>query len=492
MLAGAVRRWLAWVCLLGACATAGQNRPPPDGGPFREEEPWPPDAGRLDAGAPDLDAGLDASGPDAGGATAPDSGADAGTGVADAGAGPTDAGSAGVDAGSAGVDAGTDAGMPDAGPPPPPGPGTYLYTRVPVGGMHEAVAVAFHPDGSYAIAVERDTTALVYDWASRTATRIDLRVGGRALTLTDLSFDPSGAYAVLAGYETVSGTPTGVLIRADDASLRAGPTAASFTRLTPARSGERFVGVEWPPPGEGPAGGGRPVVLSQSGPTPGYIARLRDLDVPADAFGTFLTAQPTSAGCDDLAFADNEFGTWGIVLVCGTNGADAPYYTEIGGVGSWRPGPAAILGNASRAASHGAGDYVLGVSWSGRDLDRFQAGAWLPASAAPGWATLGIWDVSFSPDGSRALIVGQASGGTALVGTALEYRHDLYSLGAITNVSIPGFGAAPYLGTSSTMLDDSAFRPGCDGGLVVGGQTGVSGSTGLLIEFQIEAATPCR
>ena len=112
-------------------------------------------------------------------------------------------------------------------------------------------------------------------------------------------------------------------------------------------------------------------------------------------------------------------------------------------------------------------------------------------SSAPGWSTLGVYDVSFSPDGVRALIVGRASGGTALRGTILEYRHDLYSVGAITDVSIPGFASAPYNADSNTNLNDSAFRPGCDGGLVVGGRTDFSGSTGLLIELAIEGGRAC-
>jgi hypothetical protein len=230
-------------------------------------------------------------------------------------------------------------------------------------------------------------------------------------------------------------------------------------------------------------------VLSASG-TSSYLAHLRDFDPVTDTFGSFVQTQLTSAGCDDLAFADNEFGTWGIVLACGSNGADAPYYTEVGGTPTWRPGPPATLGNASRAATHGNGDYALVVSWSGEDLDRFQMGSWRPTGAV-GWTTIGVWDVSFSPDGARALIVGRASGGAALVGSVLEYRHDLYSTAAITNVSIPNF-AALYLGTSNTYLHDSAFRPGCDGGLIVGGESSFSGSTGIVAEFEIEGGRACR
>jgi hypothetical protein len=476
---------LSVTMLLAACANPGMFYGHGDGG--------------ADANVRSSDAGADAS-------ARVDSGSDAFTVVdafvpgSDAFVG-IDAFSPGVDAFVPGVDAwvqpvdaavvsdaGHDAGH-DAGAVTP-GPGSYLYTRTPVGGMHEAVVVAFHPDGSYALVLERDTNVRVYDWAARTAVAFDVRVGGRALTLTDVSFDPAGGSAQIVGYETVSGANTGVMIRFDDATWRSAHAATAFTRSALTRAGERFTGIERPAAGEGPVGDGRPVVLSASGTSP-YIARLRDLDVSADAFGSFLQARPTSAGCDDLAFADNELGTWGIVLACGVNGSDNPYYTEIGGVGEWRPGPAGVLGNNSRAASHGSGDYALVVSWSGRDLDRFQAGSWHPAATTPGWAAIGVWDVSFSPDGARALIVGRASG-SPLVGTVLEYRHDLYTTGAITNVSIPGFASAPYIADSNYNLNDSAFRPGCDGGLVVGGETSFSTALGMIVEFQIEGGRACR
>ena len=134
---------------------------------------------------------------------------------------------------------------------------------------------------------------------------------------------------------------------------------------------------------------------------------------------------------------------------------------------------------------------ALAVSWSGRSLCRFEDGAWAPYASRPRFSAQGIYDVSFSPDGRRALIVGR-TGVSPLRGTVLEYRYDLYSSAEITDVSIPGFDAAPYLGDSNTYLSDSAFRPGCDGGLIVGGNTSWSGSTGLLIEFAIEGGTACR
>lgn len=455
---------------------------------------------RLDAGTM-LDGGLDApSAPDA-----PASSIDAPSPSADTPSG-TDAPSPTMDAPVAAVDApaGTadapastpDAPVPfdagrDGGTTAPPGPGSYVYTRSAIGGLQEAVVVAFAADGSYALVLERSTGVHVYDWATRTSTRIDVRVGGRAVYLEDVAFDPGGQFALIAGYEIVAGAETGILIEVSDAMIRGGMASAAFTRLAELRAGERFTAIEYPGPGEGAAGDGRPFVLSSTRLSTAYIYRLRELDVVTRTFAGLVEARNSSAGCDDIAFADNEFGGWGVVVVCGVNGADVPYYTVVGGVGEWRPLVGATPGNTSRIASHGTGDYALAISNSGRRVHRFQAGAWMTFGSSPWFTTQGIYDVSFSPDGRRALVVGN-SGATPLRGTVLEYRHDLYSFAAITDVSIPNFAMPPYNATTSTILNDSAFRPGCDGGLVVGGSSGVSGSVGMIIEFQIEGGAACR
>lgn len=420
----------------------------------------PPHDGGRDAGR---DAGMDA-------ARDMDAGRDAGV-EADAG---TDASS----------DAGVDAGR-DAGPTPA---STYSYRRLAIGGLREAVAVSFHPNGSYAIVLERSDAVHVVDWASETATRVDVRVSGRTVYLQDVELAADGSAAWIVGYERVGTADTGVVIVLDDARWRAGDGASAFSRAAATAAGERFTGIERPRASSGgPAGDGRPVVVSQSGSSP-YVARLRELDVATGAFGGLFVARATSAGCDDLAFADNEFGGWGIVLACGTNGAEAPYYTTVGGVGEWRASTSS-LGNVSRAASHPSGAYALLVNHSSRWLHRFEAGALRPTSTSPGLAS-GIYDVSLSPDGALALVVGRAIG-SPLRGTVFEYRHDLWSAVEITDVSIEGFDAAPYLATTSTYLQDSAFHPACDGGLIVGGHSSFSGSTGLVIRFDRDAGRPC-
>lgn len=436
-----------------------------DGGPF--------DGGALDGGMsfPDVPALPDVPGLDAPGI---DAGLDAGI----------DTGVISIDAGTdAGRDAGSDAGR-DAGSLTPP-PSTYTYGRAVVGGLNEAVGVAFHPDGSYAVVLERSDEVHLYDWATGTAMRFDVRSLGRTVYLDDVIFSADGSVAWIVGYERVSSTDSGVIIQLSDAAYRRGDGLASFSRLSAAAPGERFAGIALPRAASGGPGGGPPVVLSQSGTSP-YIARLRELDPATGAFGGLFVARATGAGCDDLTFSNNEFGTWGIVLACGTNGAEILYYTEVAGVGEWRAGTGGF-GNVSRTDAHPSGAYALIVNWSSRNLYRHESGALRPTSGSPGLAT-GIWDVSFSPDGRLALITGRALG-ASLRGTVFEYRHDLYSAAEITDVSIEGFSLAPYLATSSTTLNDSAFRPGCDGGLIVGGS--VSPSTGLVITFQRTDGTRC-
>ncbi len=110
---------------------------------------------------------------------------------------------------------------------------------------------------------------------------------------------------------------------------------------------------------------------------------------------------------------------------------------------------------------------------------------------------MGIWAVKFQQLGQRALIVGQA-GGSPLRGTIIEYRHDKYSCPSpfsncdFADVSIANFGGAPYNADSSTNLNDAAFRPYCDGGVIVGGKSNYQGSSGKIIEFRIIGGTSCR
>ena len=443
------------------------------------------DGGGMDSG-PVVDTGtLDGSKDGAADAAAPmDASVDA-TVPVDAGpadTGPADTGSA--DTGSA------DTGVVDSGPPPTPSRGIYRYYVAPIGGLRDMHVVEFHPDGTYALVLERNQGVRVYDWSTSvsidaTSTRFTPgRVGGTTY-FEDVVFDPSGDFAIIVGWHQASAgaAPEGVLLRFDDAAWRAG-SPTPFTFLPETRAGENFVAIEmpWDP--------GPPIVLSRRGSS-SSIATLRQLDTATGRFAGLVTATPTSAGCDDLAFVNNEFGTWGVAVVCGSGSADARYYTEISGVGEWRPPPAATLGNTSRIDAYPGGAYALAIGWSGRRVHRFEGGAWRPTSGAPWFTTDGIWGVKFQQEGQRALIVGRA-GGSPLDGTVFEYRHNLYSFAEFTDVSVPGFAGGRYLADGNTYLSDAAFRPGCDGGLIVGGKTDFRGSFGQLIEFHIEGARSCQ
>lgn len=63
-----------------------------------------------------------------------------------------------------------------------------------------------------------------------------------------------------------------------------------------------------------------------------------------------------------------------------------------------------------------------------------------------------------------------------------QTRQDCFS----DEVSIPNFEAPPFNGSRDTDLNDAAFHPLCDGGLIVGGESDFNGSIGALIRFQIE------
>ncbi|NOY92458.1 MAG: hypothetical protein GXP55_14790, partial [Deltaproteobacteria bacterium] len=355
-------------------------------------------------------------------------------------------------------------------------------------GLGDSHRVAFHPDGSYAVYLELSGVVHVYDWASGTDTPIDLDPPGSAtLRLSDFDFDPSGDFGLLVGTRRDgSGAETGVLYRFDDAAWRAGTLASVLVAQPSAdRAGTRFMATAYP------WNSGLPMVLAQSGNSP-YVATIRRYDPATGDFGSFIKARATGAGCEDLAFVNNEFGGEGVLLVCGLNGAEAPYWTSIGGVGEWRPGPASgSLGNVSRVEAHVGGDYALVINNSGGHVHRFGAGAWLVGSSSLWFRTRSLSGMGFQQDGRRALIVGRA-GGSPPSAAVLEYRHDLFSMSEVADVSIAGFDSAPWLGDSSSSLKDVAFHPGCDGGLIVGGKSDYSSSRGWLIEFAIEGGTSCH
>ena len=58
-------------------------------------------------------------------------------------------------------------------------------------------------------------------------------------------------------------------------------------------------------------------------------------------------------------------------------------------------------------------------------------------------------------------------------------------------MSIPGFTGAPYVASSNTKLNDAAWRPGCEGGLIVAGEDSLSAKKGMLIRFDVSGGAAC-
>jgi hypothetical protein len=248
--------------------------------------------------------------------------------------------------------------------------------------------------------------------------------------------------------------------------------------------------------------GGEPsaevMVLSRRGRSP-YNMWLDALDTSTGGM-TLLANSSTSIGCQDIAPVRNEFGNQGFVIVCGLNGYDGFYYTEVGGVWELREDLGNnSLGNSSALVSRPQEDYALAISWSSDRVHRFQDGLMGSNADAPWFRTRRLVSGAFDSAGFRALIIGeyQSISGSEFAGV-FEYRHDEYSCPepltancGITEVSIPNFGGAPFVATSGTSLNAIAWRPDCDGGYIVGGKSDFRTNTGLVVEFQLEGGSDC-
>lgn len=459
-----------------------------------------PDGARADASAAVADGAVQVQ-PDAAlprdAAVPPDAavGADA-AGAADAGrldaASPADASSQPdaqmpMDASSSAPDA---AGLPDAGVLVPEQRGSYLYNRLAIGGLDEAYAVAFHPDGTYAVILEYSDVVHVYDLASGTTTRFDLAPGSDTFYWEDIAFDPRGQLALLVGSHVVGTTRTGVVWRFNDSAWRAGlPQASIFTAVPGVPTATVVQAVRYPQNADPPA------LLFRTTNGNNNTMALRRFDDSNDTF-QFLGAQATGAGCQDIAFVKNAFGETGILVACGINGYDGLYYTEVGGFAEWRLDLGNnSLGNTSRLAAHPSGDYALAICWSCDAIYRFEGELMNPALEAPRFSTRRLWGAAFQTNGQRAIIFGQYMNisGSAPFGVVFEYRHDLYRCPSpqafcdLTEVSIANFDAPPFSATNGTRLNDAAWKPGCAGGLIVGG----NGALGLVITFQVEGQPSC-
>ena len=381
-------------------------------------------------------------------------------------------------------------GTPD-GCEPDTSPGAYTYDRVVVGGLGNLQAVEIAPSGRFALIAERTTRLRVLNRATGDTTAYDVpRDGSDALYWEDLVFAPDGSTAWLLANRFDDGNWAGPrLFALDVGAWESGaelPAALSEIPLSTTRPRAAALGVH-PETGE-------VVLLSRTARSP-YTMWLDAVDPDTGAV-TSLTATATSAGCQDLAFAYNELGGDGWLIVCGENGADVWTYKQIGAVWELVRPTTGSTGNISRTFAHPGGTYALAVGWSGDLIFTFEAGIW---SRLADFSTRRLWTGAFHPDGSRALVVG---GVQNIRGEVFANVHELRDgfracptvltpSCEVTEVSIPAFDVAPFLGTTSYQLNDVAWWPDCDGGLIASGASNFAGDEGRLIAFERVGGRRC-
>jgi hypothetical protein len=366
-----------------------------------------------------------------------------------------------------------DATIPDSGPAGPVARGGYDYRRILNAGIPattELVAVAISSDDRTALFGARYDRVYVFDIAADSSTvSVTLpKDTNEPVRINAIAYGPGYALIATTALIGPSNTPEGRLYRVGPRGQ--GPTIA----------GARVPG-EWLEAIAVDDRSGEIWTLSRRELGGGYSATIRRYD---DSLGThtFVASTPVSAGCQDLAIADDGLGGSGLTIACGVNGAAVGVYDSTGSF-AFGLNP----GNTARVAHHPQHDYALAISWSGGRLTRFEGGLWTTGPAAPTVGT-SAWNIAFSDDGARALITGQYSGTAAAI---IEYRHDLYNTAELTDVSILNFNLGPWLGVSGVNLHEAAFRPGCDGGFIVGGCTTAGCARGYLIGFEVTNGRPC-
>jgi hypothetical protein len=383
-----------------------------------------------------------------------------------------------LDAGSMPPDAGFVADssiVVDAGPPPLASPGVYSFERVIVNGIgsnEELTNISIAPDGARMIVSQRYDDLHIIEVQTQTLLRtISLPgIGSASALIADVEYSSDSRFIlIVATIIPRSGSRSARIYRAD-------ADGQNLVELSTARiNGREFHAIA-----VDQGSGGIAVLSRPEGSSPSYLA-IHAYDDTSRGFTSVLT-NFTSAGCEDLAFINDEFGQRGLVYVCGYNGITLGHLNS---TVAFVNGPGfGAASNTHRIAARPQGDYALAIeAGSTSKLSRFAQGVWsVGSSGAVNFGHTGMWNVAFSDDGARALSVGNFYSNSIRI---KEYRHGFYSRAELTDVSISGFDQAPYLGRSGVLLSDVAWRPNLDCGYIVGGCSTGSCTKGYLIEFNV-------
>lgn len=344
--------------------------------------------------------------------------------------------------------------------------GAYTYNAVPAPGLVNPPAAAWHPNGNYALVLNATNTVHRYDPITHTLSQVGTTSNG--VSWRAVSFSPDGAKAVLLG--NVASPLEGRVYIWDDA------TSTLSQMSTVVFAGGSYEGIEWSHDGTVAR------LLGSKSNAGSYIAYLWVFDLATGVSG--LKAQATSAGCQDLAWATDAFDGPAVAVTCGLNGVTLFHLDSFD---MFQP-YSMNAGNTSRISARPQGDYALAIGWSGQRVYRYQQGNWTTSFGSPTFP--GIFQVQFSTDGNRALVLG-GYGGNPPKGQIYEFRDDLMQQTDFTDVSIPNFNLPPYNATSQDHLNDAAWRPGCEGGLIVGGSNTVTSTKALVVRFSVDNGVAC-
>ena len=343
------------------------------------------------------------------------------------------------------------------------GIGVYSYTAVPAFGLVNPPAVAHHPDGGHALVL--DWADKVYRYSAGALTQV--ASAGSGVSWRDVVYVDKDKAVLLGRHGSLN---EGRIYVWDEKT-------AKLTEQT----ADKFAGGTYETIDIAANGTGK-LLGSKKSSGAGYLAYLWDFTVLSGRSN--VKAKPTSAGCQDLAWATDAFNGTAVAVVCGLNGATL-FHLDSGGFFQDYTGNS---GNVSRISSRPQRDYALLVGSSSSKVYRYQQGLWTTGFNSP--QLNGIFGVEFSSDGSRALLFGRALG-SPLTGRVFEFRHDLMTQSDFTDVSIPNFALPPYNATSNVYLNDVSWQPGCDGGLIVGGMNTLSTKKGYVIRFSVINGNSC-
>ena len=320
------------------------------------------------------------------------------------------------------------------------------------------VDVAWHPDGDYALIVESSGKVLKVTAADWSVTQIN---DFGDFYITHLDFNPDGSEALIVGRFLSGNTDEGRVYRWDHATQQISDLTAC------SQAGILFRGVEFT------ADGSSAVIIGYN--STAHIVYAYEYDP---------VAQTTSTGgasnfwgpCDVSWRPD---GLEALISVC-ENDAEVIAYRPPA------PWENRLLSTEYRGSNayavdhHPVDSYGVVVDGIGQNALKYD-GVWTRVDLPSGNTMAGI---GFNSDGSRALLVGRARGST-LVGTVQEFLGDrgTFTINDFRDVSIPGFGASPWVGDNNTYLNAVAFRPGLCEGLIVGGHSATGSRFAPIAHF---------